>query len=87
MLFLSKLSTDGLMEFLCAANYLNMPRLIDSGCYYLNILTRGKSVPELRDFLQLASDFTEEEEIQVNQDIIIYSNLKEDDQDQLVDDE
>ena len=53
---------DDLYKIIHGANYLNIPRLIDSCCDRLGLMIQGRSVEEVRKIFDIQSDFTPDEE-------------------------
>ena len=53
---------DDFHKIINAANYLNIPRLIDSCCDRLGLVIQGRSVEEVRKIFDIQSDFTPDEE-------------------------
>ena len=47
---------------IAAANYLDVPSLIELGCAKVGSLMRDKSIPELRKMFNIVNDYTPEEE-------------------------
>ena len=75
--FLKKFSGEEFHAIICAANYLNMPRLIDSCCYQLNYMIKGKNADQMRKILQLDDDFTDEEKAAAEKEHTWYSCLEQ----------
>lgn len=50
-----------LLEIVSAANFLNIPDLLDKSCTAVALLLRGKSPSELRDILGINTEYTQEE--------------------------
>uniref|UniRef100_A0AC34FJA1 Skp1-related protein n=1 Tax=Panagrolaimus sp. ES5 TaxID=591445 RepID=A0AC34FJA1_9BILA len=65
MVFLKSLSSKQLYDVICAANYLNIPRLIDAGCFRLGYMTENRTVEEIRRIFQEPGDFSAAEEQQI----------------------
>ena len=60
-IFLRKLKFDDILDVLRAANFLQINRLVDVGCFHVAQLMNGKSVEEMRDMFHIKNDFTPEE--------------------------
>ena len=57
-----------------AANYLNVERLFELACAKIGSQIKGMGIDDLRDFFDIKSDFTAEEEERVkNGKVNIYS--------------
>uniref|UniRef100_A0AC34G8K0 Skp1-related protein n=1 Tax=Panagrolaimus sp. ES5 TaxID=591445 RepID=A0AC34G8K0_9BILA len=76
IVFLKKLSSPELHEVICAANYLNISRLIDACCYRLGYMIQGRTVEEIRRIFQIKNDFTKEEEENLRKEHLWYSELE-----------
>jgi S-phase kinase-associated protein 1 len=76
IVFLKKLSSPELHEVICAANYLNISRLIDACCYRLGYMIQGRTVEEIRRIFQIKNDFTKEEEESLRKEHLWYSELE-----------
>jgi S-phase kinase-associated protein 1 len=50
-----------LLEIVSAANFLNIPDLLDKSCTAVALLLRGKSPSELRDILDVQTEYSQEE--------------------------
>ena len=72
--FFHRLSTtsnhhhDNLFQLIMAANFLDIPELLDRGCKYVAELARGKSAAEMRDLFGLVNDFSPEEEQRIHRE-------------------
>ncbi|KHJ89842.1 Skp1 family, dimerization domain protein [Oesophagostomum dentatum] len=51
-----------LFDIIMAANYLDIPKLLDGGCKVVADLMRGKTPEEIRTLFNIVNDFTPEEE-------------------------
>jgi S-phase kinase-associated protein 1 len=60
--FFSTVDQDMLYEILLATNYLEIKGLYDLACQTVVNMIRGKNTEEIRQILNLKSDFTKEEE-------------------------
>ena len=47
---------------IAAANYLDIPSLVELGCAQVGSMMQNKSIPELRQMFNITNDFTPEEE-------------------------
>uniref|UniRef100_A0A183D6V5 Skp1-related protein n=1 Tax=Gongylonema pulchrum TaxID=637853 RepID=A0A183D6V5_9BILA len=66
--FLALPDNNELFELVQAANYLDISDLLASGCRTIAGHIKGKSVEELREFFNIANDFTPEEEARVREE-------------------
>ena len=53
---------EEIYELIAAANYLDVPNLVELGCAKIGSLMKNKSIPELRKMFKITNDFTPEEE-------------------------
>ncbi len=58
-------SIDDVYDVIAAANYLDVPSLIELGCARVGCMMRGKTVPELRQMFNIVNDYTPEEELAI----------------------
>uniref|UniRef100_A0A914YB59 Skp1-related protein n=1 Tax=Panagrolaimus superbus TaxID=310955 RepID=A0A914YB59_9BILA len=65
MVFLKSLSSKQLFDIINAANFLNISRLIDAGCFRLGYMTENRTVEEIRRIFQESGDFSAVEEEQI----------------------
>jgi S-phase kinase-associated protein 1 len=49
-------------DIIAAANYLDVPNLVELGCAKVGSLMKNKTIPELRQMFKITNDFTPEEE-------------------------
>ncbi|KAE9549025.1 hypothetical protein FO519_007769 [Halicephalobus sp. NKZ332] len=63
---------DFLRQIINAANYLDIPRLIDACCYRLALMIQGRGVEEIRRIFMIENDFTPEEEERMRREHIWY---------------
>uniref|UniRef100_A0AC34FCJ4 SKP1 component dimerisation domain-containing protein n=1 Tax=Panagrolaimus sp. ES5 TaxID=591445 RepID=A0AC34FCJ4_9BILA len=56
---------DGLVDLLQAANFLDIPRLIDAGLLKIKSFIDGQSIENIRGILNLPADLTPEEEQEI----------------------
>eukprot|EP00916_Digyalum_oweni_P025274 GHVL01041651.1.p1 GENE.GHVL01041651.1~~GHVL01041651.1.p1 ORF type:complete len:164 (-),score=29.34 GHVL01041651.1:110-601(-) len=63
--FVAELSKQQLLDLILAANFLNIPTLLDLLCAKLADQIRGKSPEEIRTFLGITNDYTPDEEQQM----------------------
>jgi len=54
-----------IFQVILAANYLDIPDLIDAACLKIAHLIKGKTPQQIRDMFNIANDFTPEEEEEV----------------------
>uniref|UniRef100_A0A0E0G4Y8 SKP1-like protein n=1 Tax=Oryza nivara TaxID=4536 RepID=A0A0E0G4Y8_ORYNI len=57
-----------LFNLILAANYLNVPSLLDLACQHTADLIKGKTVQEIRDTFGIVNDFTPEEEEEIRKE-------------------
>ncbi|BAT07190.1 SKP1-like protein 5 [Oryza sativa Japonica Group] len=57
-----------LFNLILAANYLNVPSLLDLACQHTADLIKGKTVQEIRDMFGIVNDFTPEEEEEIRKE-------------------
>ena len=60
--FINNKSLEDIYDVIAAANYLDVPSLIELGCAKVGCLMREKSIPELRKMFNIVNDYTPEEE-------------------------
>ena len=56
------LESETLFEIILAANFLNIPCLLELGSAKVASSIRSRSIPEIRQYLNIENDFTPEEE-------------------------
>jgi S-phase kinase-associated protein 1 len=59
---------DALFELIMAANYMNVPPLLDLTCAKVASQIKGKSPEEIRATFNIVNDFTPEEEAQIREE-------------------
>lgn len=59
---------DMLMEVILAANYLNIPTLLDLTCAKIATMIKDKKPEEIRKQFNIKNDFTPEEEAQIREE-------------------
>lgn len=59
--FISELDQDTLYELILAANYLDIPDLLEAACESVAAMIRGKKPEEIRAIFGLPDDFTPEQ--------------------------
>lgn len=59
--FLGGQKCDRLFYIVLAANYLEIPKLLDSSCQFIADMIKDKSVDEVRKFFNLKNDYTSKE--------------------------
>ncbi|VDP56534.1 unnamed protein product [Heligmosomoides polygyrus] len=57
-----KVEDPMIFELIMAANYLDIPGLLDDGCRKIASMMKGKTPEEIRNMFNIANDFTPEEE-------------------------
>ena len=60
--FIDGKSLEDIYDVIAAANYLDVPSLIELGCAKVGSLMREKSIAELRKMFNIVNDYTPEEE-------------------------
>ncbi|XP_051196361.1 SKP1-like protein 4 [Lolium perenne] len=63
--FIGGVDYNTLIDLILAANYLEVPRLLDLACKTVADQMRGKTVEEMRAHFKIANDYTPEEEAEV----------------------
>ena len=53
---------EDLYDLIAAANYLDIPALVELGCAKVGSIMQNKSISELRQLFNITNDFTPEEE-------------------------
>ena len=53
---------EEIYDLVAAANYLDVPALVELGCAKVGCLMKNKTIPELRMMFNITNDFTPEEE-------------------------
>lgn len=66
--YVGSMSTSELFNVVLAANYLNIPPLLDLTCQAIADLIRGKTADEIRQILGIINDMTVEEEEEVKRE-------------------
>ena len=66
---------SALLELTNVANYLDIEELRDAACDFLAQMIDGKSTEEIRVLLNMASDFSEEEELAMQNDWLPLENV------------
>ncbi len=49
-------------DVIAAANYMDIPSLVELGCSKVGCMMKNKTIPELRQMFNISNDFTPEEE-------------------------
>ena len=49
-------------DVIAAANYMDVPSLVELGCAKVGSLMKNKSIPQLRQMFNIVNDYTPEEE-------------------------
>ncbi|KAK6031966.1 Skp1 family, dimerization domain protein [Ostertagia ostertagi] len=57
-----------LFEIIMAANYLDIPTLLDDGCRKIASMMKGKTPEEIRTLFNITNDFTPEEEEEIRRE-------------------
>ena len=57
-----------LFELVTAANYMNIQPLLDLTCLAVSVMIKGKSADEIRKIFNISSDFSPEEQAQVQEE-------------------
>ncbi|WKX88997.1 hypothetical protein Q1695_008558 [Nippostrongylus brasiliensis] len=57
-----------LFEIIMAANYLDIPGLLDDACKRVALMMKGKTPEEIRNMFNIANDFTPEEEDEIRKE-------------------
>ncbi|KAK5985999.1 S-phase kinase-associated protein 1 [Trichostrongylus colubriformis] len=57
-----------LFEIIMAANYLDIPKLLDDGCKKIAHMMKGKTPDEIRTMFNITNDFTPEEEEEIRRE-------------------
>lgn len=60
--------TEELFELTLAADYMRIDPLVDLSCAQIAILVRGKSPQEIRETLNIVTDFVPVDEVQLRED-------------------
>lgn len=60
--FISLPNLDEVYDIIAAANYLDVPNLVELGCAKVGSMMKNKTIPELRKMFNITNDFTPEEE-------------------------
>ncbi|KAF8113712.1 hypothetical protein N665_0046s0060 [Sinapis alba] len=63
-----KVDQPVLFDLILAANFLNIPGLLDLTCKTVADMMRGKTVNELRTLFNIKNDYTAEEEAEIRQE-------------------
>ncbi|CAJ0594100.1 unnamed protein product [Cylicocyclus nassatus] len=63
-----KIDNGLLFDIIMAANYLDIPDLLDSACKVVAGMMRGKSVQEIRTLFNITNDFTPQEEEEIRKE-------------------
>jgi S-phase kinase-associated protein 1 len=63
-----KVDKNLLFDLVAAANFMDIKPLLDLTCLAVSIMIKGKSAPELRQMFNISSDYTAEEQAQINRD-------------------
>lgn len=66
------LPPDELQKIILAANYLNIPRLIDACCFRLGLEIQGRSVEDVRQIFSIQNDFTHDDEERMKREHMWY---------------
>ncbi|AEO68389.1 07a284ee-cb0f-46ca-9b81-433da5893860 [Thermothielavioides terrestris] len=65
--FFDALDSEALYEILIAANYLDIKPLYELGCQFVANMIRGKTTEQIREILNITSDFNPEEELRIRE--------------------
>ncbi|KAK6041156.1 Skp1 family, dimerization domain protein [Cooperia oncophora] len=57
-----------LFEIIMAANYLDIPKLLDDGCKKIAHMMKGKTPEEIRTMFNITNDFSPEEEEEIRRE-------------------
>uniref|UniRef100_A0A7I4XY69 Skp1-related protein n=1 Tax=Haemonchus contortus TaxID=6289 RepID=A0A7I4XY69_HAECO len=57
-----------LFEIIMAANYLDIPKLLDDGCRKIALMMKGKTPEEIRTMFNITNDFSPEEEEEIRRE-------------------
>ena len=57
-----------LFEIIQAANFMDIPTLLDLTCATIASMVKGKTPEEIREHFKIVNDFTEEEEAQIREE-------------------
>lgn len=60
--FINLPNLEDVYDLIAAANYLDVPALVELGCAKVGSLMKNKTIPELRQMFKITNDFTPEEE-------------------------
>ncbi|KAE9547266.1 hypothetical protein FO519_009523 [Halicephalobus sp. NKZ332] len=71
--FMKKIEHEKIVPLLNAANYMNIPRLIDAGLLYIRGMVTGRTAEEIRYILDLPDDYTPEEKQEMANNFTFYS--------------
>ena len=63
-----KVDQTTLFELILAANFLDIPPLLDLTCKTVANMIKGRTTEEIRNAFDIKNDFTEEEEAQVRKE-------------------
>ena len=59
--FINSIELDNVFDLINAANYMDIPSLLDLSCAKIASLTKGKTAQEIRTMFNIECDLTEEE--------------------------
>ena len=60
--FINLPNLEDIYDIVAAANYLDVPNLVELGCAKVGSLMKNKTIPDLRKMFNIVNDFTPEEE-------------------------
>ena len=60
--FMTIPNLEDIYDIIAAANYLDVPNLVELGCAKVGAMMKNKTIPELRRMFNIVNDFTPEEE-------------------------
>ena len=59
--FINEMDTNTIIDLINAANYLEIPSLVDLGCAYIVSLFKGRNADEMREMFDIDCDLSDEQ--------------------------